>query len=131
MAHGSTGQIGAKRQRNLFERTVETLATGLGDSITWLVDHGVLFGVFALLWVAFAIAAIASPASLDQAWDAIGGWPLIVQAVAWLLFLPVMVGLWVWETSWPLVLRLVFVVGIAAWNLLVFRPRRTEAPRSV
>jgi hypothetical protein len=104
-------------------RVIETLATGLGNTIGWMASSGVLFLVFAALWVAFGVALIWSQGSLDQAWTMIRGWPLIAQAVAWLLFLPVMVGLWVWETSWPLVVRLVLVLGVAGWNLLVMLPR--------
>jgi hypothetical protein len=47
--------------------------------------------------------------------------------VIWLLFLPVMVALWVWETTWPLALRLTVVIGIGTWNLLVFLPRALVA----
>ena len=123
MAQPSTGQT-ISRPKNRFERTVETLAEGLGGSITWLVDHWILFGLFALLWAVFGAAIVMSPGSLDQAWQTIRDWPLVLQGLAWLLFLPLMIGLWVWETDWPLVLRLVIVAGIAAWNLLVFRPSR-------
>jgi hypothetical protein len=38
-----------------------------------------------------------------------------------------MIGLWIWETSWPLVVRLVLVIGVAGWNLLVFLPRALQA----
>jgi hypothetical protein len=55
--------------------------------------------------------------------------PLVVQAVVWLLFLPVMVGLWIWETTWPVILRVFLVVSIAGWNLLVFLPKAAQAPR--
>ncbi|MDH5244043.1 MAG: hypothetical protein OEX05_08930, partial [Chloroflexota bacterium] len=57
----------------------------------------------------------------------IGGLPLIVQGVAWLLFLPVVGALWVWETSWPIVLRLVIVASLAGWSLMIFLPRPTQA----
>jgi len=38
----------------------------------------------------------------------------------WLLFLPVMIGLWIWETSWALILRVALIVSLAGWTLLVF-----------
>jgi len=112
-----------------MERVIETLASGLGNSVAWLADHGILFGVFALLWVAFGIALIWSQGSLDQVWQTIRSLPLIIQIMAWLLFLPVVVGLWVWETTWPLIARLVLVFGLAGWNLLVFLPRALQVPR--
>ena len=96
-----------------MEQVIETLASGLGNSVTWMVENGVLFGIFALIWIAFAAGLIWSQGSVDQAWATIRDLPLIVQAVVWLLFLPVMIGLWIWETSWPLLVRLVLVIGIA------------------
>jgi len=36
-----------------MDRVIEPLASGLGNSIGWMADHGVLFVVFAIIWVAF------------------------------------------------------------------------------
>ena len=112
-----------------MDKVIEGLASGLGNSVGWLAEHGILFAIFALVWIAFGAALIWSQGSLDQAWHTIRALPLIVQAVAWLLLLPVMAGLWVWETTWPLIVRLVVVAGIAGWNLLVFLPRAAQAVR--
>jgi hypothetical protein len=112
-----------------MEQVIETLASGIGNSVAWLAEHGVLFGIFALIWIAFGAGLILSQGSLDPAWQAIRGLPLIVQALVWLLFLPVMLGLWIWETTWPLVVRLMLVVGIAGWNLMVFLLRAAQAVR--
>ena len=105
---------------------IETLANGMGNTVAWMAESGVLFLVFAVIWVAFAVGLIWSQGSLDEAWQAIRALPLIVQVVVWVLFLPVMAGLWVWETSWPLVLRLLVVIGLAGWNLLIFLPRAAQ-----
>lgn len=83
----------------------------------------VAFGLFAILWVAFGYAIVAAQGSLDDAWRWIRELPLAEQVVVALLTLPVTIGLWVWETSWPLILRLVLVAGIGAWNLYAFFPR--------
>ena len=112
-----------------MDQVIETLASGLGNSVGWLAEHGVLFIVFAVIWVAFGAGLLLSQGSIDQAWQAIRDLPLIVQVFVWLLFLPVMIGLWVWETTWPLILRLVVVLGIAGWNLLVFLPKAFQAAR--
>lgn len=111
-----------------MERVIETLASGLGNGVGWLAETGILFGVFALLWVGFGVALMWSQGSLDATWQTIRSLPLIVQAVVWLLFLPVAAGLWIWETTWPMLLRLLLIVGIAGWNLLVFLPRALQAP---
>jgi len=112
-----------------MDQVIETVATGLGNGVGWLAENGVLFAVFALIWIAVGAGLIWSQGSIDQAWQTIRGLPLVIQAVVWLLFLPVMIGLWVWETTWPLVVRLILIVGIAGWNLLVFLPRALQATR--
>jgi hypothetical protein len=112
-----------------MERIIETVAGGLGNSIGWMAEHGVLFGVFAVLWVAFGAALVWSQGSLHQIWATIRALPLLLQIGAWLLFLPVMAGLWIWETTWPLIVRVVLIVGLAGWNLLVFLPRAAQAVR--
>jgi ABC-type amino acid transport system permease subunit len=117
------------RRKNAMDRIIETVATGVGNSIGWMAESGALFAIFALIWIAFAAGLIWSQGSLDQAWESVRGLPLIVQAVVWLLLLPVMIGLWIWETSWPLVVRLVLVIGVAGWNLLIFLPRALQAAR--
>ena len=81
------------------------------------------FGIFAILWVAFAVGIVATQGSLDATWEWIRGLPIIIQAVVWLLFLPVVAGLWIWESGWPLVARLVLVGGLAVATLYVFAPR--------
>jgi hypothetical protein len=110
-----------------MEQVIETVATGLGNSVAWMAESGILFAIFAVIWIAFAAGLIFSQGSVDQAWQAVRELPLIVQIVVWILFLPAMVGLWIWETSWPLVVRLVLVVGVAGWNLLVFLPKALQA----
>jgi ABC-type amino acid transport system permease subunit len=110
-----------------MEQIIERLASGLGTSVAWMAEGGILFAIFAVIWVAFAASLIFSQGSVDQAWQAIRGLPLIVQIVVWILFLPVMIGLWVWETTWPLIVRLVLVVGVAGWNLFMFLPKALQA----
>jgi len=81
------------------------------------------FGIFAALWIAFGYALVASQGSLDQTYEWLKGLPLIAQAIVVFLTLPVAVGLWVWETSWPLLVRLTLVIGLGASTLAIFFPR--------
>ena len=111
-----------------MDGVIEPVASGIGNGIGWMAEHGVLFGVFALIWVAFGAGLVLSQGSVDGAWQAIRDLPLVAQIVVWLLFLPIVAGLWVWETTWPLIVRIVVVVGIAGWNLLVFLPRAAATP---
>jgi hypothetical protein len=87
------------------------------------------FGLFLVLWIGFGVALVASQGSLDATWQWIQSQHIVVQGVLWLLFLPVMAGLWVWETTWPLILRLALVAGLACINLYLFFPRATSVIR--
>ena len=110
-----------------MEQLIETLANGMANGVAWMAERGVLFAIFVVIWVAFAAGLIFSQGSIDQAWQTVRGLPLIVQLVVWVLFLPVMIGLWVWETTWPLIVRLVLVAGVAGWNLFMFLPKALQA----
>jgi len=82
-----------------------------------------VFILFTLLWLAFIAALIFRREILKNTWQRIRSLHLLVQLILWLLFLPVMLGLWIWQTSWPLWLRLILVVSLAWWNVFVFFPR--------
>jgi hypothetical protein len=119
--------VQARRRKGGMEHVIETVAGGMGNAVGWMAETGVLFAIFAVMWIVFAAALIFSQGSVDQAWQAIGNLPLIVRIAAWLLFLPVMVGLWIWESTLPLVMRFPLLIGVAGWNLLVLLPRAMQA----
>jgi hypothetical protein len=86
------------------------------------------FTILAALWFAFAVALVGSRSSLDATWRSVGVLPVPVRGAIWLLALPVMVGLAVWEgawrtRSWPVIVRLLVVAGLALATLNVFFPR--------
>jgi hypothetical protein len=114
-----------------MDRLVRWVVLPVTGIVPVLVRTGLLFVLFAALWVAFFAAVVADPAMLESARRAIDGLPLLVQAVVWLLFLPLMAALWVWTTDWPFMVRVVLVVGIAGWNLVVFLARRENASPAV
>ena len=93
------------------------------SAIPRFVSSGTALLLYGALWAGFGLALVANPAALDSVWQSVARLPLPVQGIVWLLFMPVMVGLWVWGTDWPVVIRLVLIAGIAGWNLLVFVPR--------
>ena len=92
-----------------------------------LVRTGLLLAGFAVLWAGFLVAMVVDPSILDTVRHTLESLPFLLQALAWLLFLPLTAALWVWGTDWALVVRIVLVVGIAGWNLLVLLPRREPA----
>jgi hypothetical protein len=108
------------------ERLVSWIVIPVTSVIPRLVSSGALLVLFGAMWLAFGAAAATNPAALDETWRAIGSWPLPVQAIGWLLFLPVMAGLWVWETDWDLLVRSVVILGLAGWSLLIFVPRHDQ-----
>jgi hypothetical protein len=113
-----------------MEQVISGLVDGIVVPVTsvipWLVSSGALFVVFAALWVALGAGIVWNQGGVDAAWAWMRDLPLLVQGVLWLLFLPVTAGLWVWETSWPVVVRLVVVIGLAGWSLMIFLPRSAQ-----
>jgi hypothetical protein len=74
--------------------------------------------IFAMLWVGFAIALVVNREWLDLLWNWVRALPSVAEIIVWVLFLPIMVGLWIWESSWPALVRLLGFAGIVAWTLL-------------
>jgi len=64
-----------------LEQVIETVASGAGNSVGWTAETGVLFVVFAVIWVGFGAALVTSQGSLDQAWQWVRSLPLLVQIV--------------------------------------------------
>jgi hypothetical protein len=98
---------------------------GLGVALitgATLVFNVLVFTMFAVLWLAFLVALTFSPRTLDDLWKSTRRLPLIGQGLMWLLFLPLMVGLWMWERTWSSAIRLVLIGALAAWNVYMFLP---------
>ncbi len=88
-----------------------------------IISYG-SFAVLSLLWLGFGAAILFNQAILDTVWQTLRGLPIVIQAVVWLLILPVTLGLWVWETSWPLWIRLLLVVGLGIGTIYTFFPKQ-------
>jgi hypothetical protein len=83
------------------------------------------FIVLTVLWLGFAAALLFNPALLDAAWQMFRGLPIVAQLGIGLLLLPLVLGLWLWQTPWPLWIRLVLVVGLAWVTIYTFLPKQT------
>jgi hypothetical protein len=94
------------------------LVTGAAQAFNILV-----WAAFTVLWIAFAVALAFSPGTLDDVWHAVRRPALVIQAAAWLLFLPIMIGLWIWERPWPLPIREILVLALGAWTVFFIFPR--------
>ena len=90
-------------------------ATSVFNVVVWLL--------FTVLWVAVVGTLAFSPATLDEVWQAARRPAILIQAGVWLLFLPIMAGLWIWQRPWAAAIRLMLLLAIAVWNVFLFFPR--------
>lgn len=74
--------------------------------------------IFAMLWVGFILAIALNREWLDVLWGWVQELPLVPKIIVWVVFLPIMVGLWIWESSWPTLGRVMGFAGIVGWTLL-------------
>jgi hypothetical protein len=85
------------------------------------------FVILTLLWLGFGAAILTRRSTLDRGWDTFRRLPLLAQLALALLALPLVLGLWVWQTDWPAWLRLIVVIGLSWVTLYTFFPKKTAA----
>lgn len=95
----------------------------MSDSTFWDVTVPRVLGtyanvIFLVLWVGFITALVVNREWLDVLWNWVQALPMAPRIIVWVLFLPVMVGLWIWESSWPDLGRLVGFASIVVWTFL-------------
>jgi len=93
-------------------------------SINTLISFG-SFGILSILWLGFGAALVFDQALLAMTWQLFRGLPMIAQIVLGLLLLPVVLGLWIWQTPWPLWIRLILVIGLGFATLYTFFPKQS------
>ena len=81
------------------------------------------FTVLTLLWLGFGVALLTNRELLDKAWRRFRSWNIFIQLFVALLVLPVVLGLWIWQTRWPVWMRLVLVAALAWMTEYTFFPR--------
>jgi hypothetical protein len=81
------------------------------------------FAILTLLWLGFTAALLFNRDLLDKAWLLFRSWNILIQLLVAFLVLPVVLGLWIWQTRWPGWLRLVLVLGLAWTTEYTFFPR--------
>jgi hypothetical protein len=80
-----------------------------------------------VMWVAFFVLLVAD--SVDEIWDAVRDLPLLVEVVAWVAFLPWMLGTAVWTSTWPAAVRALLVACFAIGWTIVSIPREQPTRR--
>jgi hypothetical protein len=81
------------------------------------------FTILTLLWIGFGAALLFDRELLDKTWRLFRSWNILLQLFVGLLVLPVVLGLWIWQTHWPAWLRLLLVAGLAWMTEYTFFPR--------
>jgi len=81
------------------------------------------FITLTILWLGFGAAIFFKRDALDHGWQTLRRLPILVQLTIVLLALPLVVGLWVWQTRWPFWLRLTLLAGLAWTTLYSFFPQ--------
>jgi uncharacterized membrane protein len=89
------------------------------------------------MWVAFFV--LLRTDRLDGLWSSIRDLPLLIEVVAWFLFLPWMLVTAVWTSAWSEWVRVLLVLTFAVgWTIVSIprprkpangRPARSEQPR--
>lgn len=72
--------------------------------------------VFLLLWAGVIVALAGNGALLATLWEGLSGLDGAVMLLAWILFLPVGVGLWAANAGLSLPVTILVVIGLVAWT---------------
>jgi hypothetical protein len=82
-----------------------------------------VFGVVVGLWTTFFVLALASPATLDDAWAWLRSLPLLLELAVWVLALPWALALSVWQSGWADWLQALLIGCFAIGWTFAFFPR--------
>lgn len=78
--------------------------------------------MMAVVWLGFGIALVAAPARLSLVWHAVRRSSPLVQLIAWILLLPWMIGLALWESGWsPFMRRCLIAVFAVSCCIVVYQ----------
>jgi hypothetical protein len=81
------------------------------------------FTILTLLWLGFGAALLFNQELLATTWRKFRSGNILFQVFATLVVLPLVLGLWIWQTRLPLGLRLLLVAGLAWATEYTFFPR--------
>jgi|SaaInlStandDraft_4_1057021.scaffolds.fasta_scaffold125946_2 hypothetical protein len=74
--------------------------------------------IFLLLWVGFITALVVNREWLDIVWHWAQALSTGPRIAVWVFFLPITVGLWIWESPWSVFGHLLGLGGIVTWTFL-------------
>jgi hypothetical protein len=105
------------------EATTLTTAAGTAPAARKAGRSGLLFAagafaMFVVVWVGSAVALTGDAAFVDSAWQWLRGLPAPVEVVVWVVFLPIAVGMWIWESTWQPFVGFLLACGMVGWTLV-------------
>jgi len=74
--------------------------------------------VFAVLWVGLVVGLVAGGQAFADAWAWLNGLEPVARITAWILFLPIAIGLWAWNAGLPAPVFAAVAVGLVVWTLV-------------
>ena len=74
--------------------------------------------IFSVLWIGFAVGLASGGRLFTDTWAGLAGLEPVTAVVAWLLVLPIAVGLWAWNAGLSTLVGAAVAVGLVAWTLL-------------
>lgn len=106
--------------------SAETSTTKAAPAAKGRRSWGGLLWLAAVLasWLVFGYIALYTPGGLDSVWQSVRELPVVVQIVLWLVLLPYMAALWVWQADWGVPVRVGVIGGIALGTVLLSIPRK-------
>ena len=75
--------------------------------------------IFAVLWVGFVVGLATGGDLLVDAWAWLSGLEPVAAVIAWVLLLPIAIGLWAWNAVGSPLVTVAVGVGLVAWTLVM------------
>jgi len=75
--------------------------------------------IFTVLWVGFAVGLATGGDLLVDAWAWLTALGPVAAVVAWILFLPIAVGLWAWNAVGSALVTGAVAAGLVAWTVVM------------
>jgi hypothetical protein len=80
-------------------------------------------GLFTVLWLLFLAVLIFDPGRLDAVWLWFRDLPVVAQVAGWIILLPLVLALAIWQAPWALWVRVTLIVLLAVANIATFSRR--------
>jgi hypothetical protein len=76
------------------------------------------------MWATLVVLAVVSPDTLLDIWQWVRGLPAALEVLLWIVFLPWLIGLGIWQADLDAWLRWLLIVLIAAGWSIASLPRK-------